>query len=119
MQQKGQWQPWKPRACINAALLKANSVCGYPVKSTWIKAVKAGNFTGPLLTEMNVQKYYPETTETDKGHMNQTRKNVRSTKSKSKPFEEANAAPLQSKKVHDIFTKVYDPRETIFSDQTG
>jgi hypothetical protein len=136
MQQKGQWQPRKPRARINAALQKANSVydlpsieqaikwmhavCGYPVKSTWIKAVKAGNFTGwPLLTEKNVQKYYPETTETDKGHMNQTRKNVRSTKAKSKPFEEANAAPLRSKKVHDIFTKVYDPRETIFSDQTG
>eukprot|EP00956_Cyclotella_meneghiniana_P017716 scaffold29109_cov56-Cyclotella_meneghiniana.AAC.5 len=136
MQQKGQWQPRKPRARINAALQKANSVydlpsieqaikwmhavCGYPVKSTWLKAVKAGNFTGwPLLTEKNVQKYYPETTETDKGHMNQTRKNVRSTKPKSTPFEDPNTAQLRGKKVHDIFTKVYDPRETIFSDQTG
>ena len=28
-----------------------HAVCGYPVKSTWIKAIKAGNFMGwPLLT---------------------------------------------------------------------
>ena len=49
-----------------------HAVCGYPVKSTWLKAVKAGNYTGwPLLTERNVSKYYPETTETPKGHLNQ------------------------------------------------
>jgi len=62
MQQKGQWQPRQPNKCITKALQQANSVydlpsteqaikwmhavCGYPVKSTWIKAVKAGNFTG-------------------------------------------------------------------------
>eukprot|EP00956_Cyclotella_meneghiniana_P008787 scaffold12009_cov61-Cyclotella_meneghiniana.AAC.3 len=45
-----------------------HAVCGYPVKSTLIKAVKADNFTGwPLLNEKNTQKYYPETNETDKG----------------------------------------------------
>eukprot|EP00956_Cyclotella_meneghiniana_P040900 scaffold208759_cov72-Cyclotella_meneghiniana.AAC.1 len=136
MQQKGQWQPRPPKKRINAALQQANSVydlpsteqaikwmhavCGYPVKSTWMKAIKAGNFTGwPLLTEKNVQKYYPETDETDKGHMNQTRKNVRSTKPKPKPFEEANTTQMRGKKVQDIYTKVYDARETIFSDQTG
>ena len=58
MQQEGQWQPRKPRAHINAALQKANSVydlpsieqaikwmhavCGYPVKSTWLKQSKQG-----------------------------------------------------------------------------
>ena len=58
-----------------------HAVCGYPVKSTWVKAIKAGNFVGwPLLTVKNVTKYYPDTVETQKGHMNQTRKNVRSTK---------------------------------------
>ena len=60
-----------------------HAVCGYPVKSTWVKAIQAGNYMGwPLLTEHNVRKYYPETSETPKGHMNQTRKNVRSTKLK-------------------------------------
>ena len=44
-----------------------HAVCGYPVKSTWLKAVKAGNFVGwPLLTEKNVQKYCPSADETAK-----------------------------------------------------
>ena len=58
-------------------------------------------------------------TETDKGHMNQTSKNVRSTKPKPIAFEEPNAGSLRGKKVQDIYTKVYNARETIFSDQTG
>jgi hypothetical protein len=48
-----------------------HAVCGYPVKSTWLKAIKAGNYVGwPMLNERNVQKYYPETIETAKGHFN-------------------------------------------------
>jgi hypothetical protein len=130
LQQKGQWQPRKPSKKARVALQQANSVydlpsteqaikwmhavCGYPVKSTWIKAIKAGNFIGwPLLTEKHVNKYYPETDETPKGHMNQTRKN------KSKPFETSNTSSLCGKKVQDVFVKTYDVRETIFSDQTG
>ena len=134
VQQNGQWQPRKPSKKARQTLRQANSVydlpsieqaikwmhavCGYPVKSTWLKAVKAGNFVGwPLLTAKNVSKYYPETDETPKGHMNQQRKNVRSTK---QPFEECNAAAaLRGKKVKDVFVKTYDTRETIFSDQTG
>ena len=58
-------------------------VCGYPVNSKWLKAMQAGNYMGwPLLTVQNVQKYYPKTTETPKGHMNQTRKNICSMKPK-------------------------------------
>jgi hypothetical protein len=97
-----------------------HAMCGYPVKSTWIKAIKAGNYIGwPMLTEKNVAKYYPESTETPKGHMNQTRKNVRSTKPKAKPMEDHKSTELRGKKVRDIYTKVYDVRETVFSDQTG
>ena len=72
-----------------------HAVCGYPVKYTWIKAIKAGNFTGwPILNEHNVAKYYPETTETPKGHLNQTRKNVRTTKPKTKPWEGADTTTM-------------------------
>jgi hypothetical protein len=61
--------------------MDACAVSGYPVKSTWIKAIKAGNFIGsPLLTEKNVNKYYPESNKTRQGHMNQAHKNVRSMK---------------------------------------
>ena len=70
-------------------------MCGYPVKSTWVKVIKAGNFTGwTMLNKRNVSKYYPETTETPKGHLNQTRKNVRSTKPKTRPFEKTDASTL-------------------------
>ena len=133
-QHKGTWQPRKPSKRAKQVLQQANSVydlpsteqaikwmhavCGYPVKSTWLKAIKAGNFVGwPLLTEANVKKYYPETAETPKGHLNQTRKNVRSTK--AKPFEEVLSHQLRGKKEKDVYVKVYDVRETVFTDQTG
>ncbi len=72
----------------------------------------------PMLNERNVQKYYPETTETAKGHLNQTRKNVRSTKAKA-PLETCDNSQLQGKKVPDVYTNTYMVRESMFSDQTG
>ena len=134
MQQRGHWQPRRPSKNARQTLRQANSVynlpsikhaikwmhaiCGYPVKTTWVKTVKAGSFVGwPLLTMKNINKYYPETNKTPKGHMNQQCKNVRSTKT---PFEECNAAvALHGKKVTDIYVCTYDMRETTFSNQTG
>ncbi len=133
-QYKGQWKPRQASKKARQTLRKANSVydlpsteqaikwmhavCGYPVKTTWLKAIKAGNFIGwPLLTVKNVTKYYPETTETPKGHLNQTRKNVRSTK--PKPFKTTTSTQLQGKKIQDVHTQVYEVRETVFTDQTG
>ena len=111
--QQGQWRTRIPTRTESLKLSQANSVydlpsieqaikwmhavCGYPVKSTWLKAVKAGNFVGwPLLNAKNVRKYYPETIETPKGHMAQTRKNVRSTK--TEPFEESDTTKMIRKK---------------------
>ena len=71
-----------------------------------------------MLTEQNVSKYYPKTDETVKGHMNQTRKNVQSTKVKQVPFEIAEYPEMKGKKVQDIYIATYDVRETTFSDQT-
>jgi len=136
VQRRGTWQPRAPSKQAKRVLRQANSVydlpsteqaikwmhavCGYPVKSTWLAAIDAGNFIGwPLLTVRNVKKYYPETTATPKGHMNQTRQNVRSTKAKRVPLEVCDTSTLKGKKERDIYTKIYDVRETIFSDQTG
>ena len=95
-----------------------HAACGFPVKSTWIKAIEAGNFQGwPLLTTKRVKKYYPETTETPKGHLNQVRQNIRSTK--AKPFEEPDTTKLRGKKKKDVYLKVYDMKEKVYSDQTG
>ena len=64
-----------------------HAVCGYLVKSTWMKAIRVGNFVGwPILTVKNVHKHYPETEETPKGHLNQSRHSVRSTKYKAIPL---------------------------------
>jgi hypothetical protein len=80
-QHRDQWQPQKPLKKAKQALRQANSVydlpsieqaakwmhavCGYPVKSTWMRAIKAGNYVGwPMLTEQNVSKYYPESDKT-------------------------------------------------------
>ena len=65
-----------------------------------------------MLNKRNVANYYPETTETPKGHLNQTSKNVRS-------FEKTDASTLRGKKVRDVYTKFYNVRNTVFSDQTG
>jgi hypothetical protein len=62
MQQQGRWQPRHPSKQAQKALQQANSVynlpstkqaikwmhavCGYPVKLTWLKAIKAGNYVG-------------------------------------------------------------------------
>jgi hypothetical protein len=51
--------------------------------------------------------------------MNQTRKNVRSTKAKRTPLETCDTSQLHGKKVRDIYMTMYDVRETMFSDQTG
>ena len=90
----------------------------YPVKSIWLKAIKAGNFVGwPILTKRNVNKYYLDTNKTPKGHMNQTRENVQSTK--RAPLESFVSAEMKSKKVRDVYVKVYNARETMFLDRTG
>ena len=72
-----------------------------------------------MLTEHNVARYYPETNETPKGHLNQSRKNVRSTNTKFTPLEVPKTATLQGHKASDLYTSVYKVSNTVFSDQTG
>ena len=94
--------------------------CVYPFKSTWIKSIKAGNYIGwPMLNERKLAKYYPDTTKTTKRHLNQSRENFRSTKPKCTPLEVTNTSTLQGRKVHDVYTNVYEVRNTVSSNQTG
>ena len=72
-----------------------------------------------MLTELNVSKYYPETNKTPNSHLNQSRKNVRSTKPKRTPLEVPKTATLQGHKELDVYTIVYEVRNTVFYDQTG
>ena len=106
-----QWQPHRPPKAERRKLHLAHSVydipskeeaikwmhavCRYPVNSFCIKAIKAGNCVGWLiLDERNVSRYYPETKETPKVHLKQSRKNVRSAKPKLTPLGVPKTATL-------------------------
>ena len=52
----------------------------FPTKSIWLKAIRKGNFLSwPLINVKNVNKYFPESEETQRGHMRNQRQGVRST----------------------------------------
>jgi len=77
---------------------------GFPVKQTWLDAIKAGNcdtFDG--LTYSNAAKYCPDSDETIMGHLAQQRQNVRSTKPK-----QPSPAPLVCRRLD--FTGTPSPR---------
>ena len=59
-----------------------HAAAGFPVKETWIRAVRAGNYTTwPGLSVKSIQKYCPyDAEETLKGHMRGQRQGFRSTK---------------------------------------
>ena len=62
------------------------TVAGYPVRSTWLKAIGAGNYsswTGLTLT--NATKYCPYSKATIMGHLAQKLQVVRSTNPKPQP----------------------------------
>ena len=43
---------------MEEAIKWMHAMCGYPAKSTWLKVVKAVNYTGYLLlNDPNVKKY--------------------------------------------------------------
>ena len=57
-------------------------VCaGFPTKRTWMKAIKGGFFASwPGLTEKAVNQHFPESEETQRGHMRKRPSGLRSTK---------------------------------------
>ncbi len=58
-----------------------HAAAGFPTKDSWLKAIANGHYiTWPGVTLNNMQKYFPELIETEKGHMKKQRQNVRSTK---------------------------------------
>ena len=66
---------------VGALVRYLHAAAGFPVKSTWLAAIKAGNYASwSGLTYANASKYYPVPIETLQGHLKQTRMGVRSTK---------------------------------------
>jgi hypothetical protein len=99
-----------------------HAAAGHPPEE-WVKAVGHGNYNlCPLIDTKNLRKYFPESEETQLGHMQGQRQGVRSTC----PKQPVNISPNPSiKKKHDIFVHVYKLNQedrltaTIYANQTG
>jgi hypothetical protein len=47
-----------------------HTAAGHPTEDTWLKAIRKGNYNSwPLIDTKKVQKYFPESEETQFGHM--------------------------------------------------
>ncbi len=106
-----------------------HAAAGHPTKHTWMKAIAQGNYNSwPLINVWNVRKYFPESEETQLGHMRGARQGVGSTRpSAFSTLGEESKPPhiLAMEKKGDIYTKIYELGQeerlsnTMFSNQTG
>ncbi len=102
-----------------------HALAGFPVKETFLAAVRAGNYaTWPGLTTTLIAKHFPDSDETQKGHMKGQRKGVQSMKVKPpvhmKIEPTTETAPNSTiTKENDIFMVIYELSNTVHTDQTG
>ena len=74
---------------VEALVIYFHAVAGYPVRSTWLREIEAGNFASfPGLTLANTKRFCPSADETIKGHLVQECQGTRS--SRAKPQEVSN-----------------------------
>eukprot|EP00804_Cyclotella_cryptica_P029060 CCRYP_005247-RA/>CCRYP_005247-RA protein AED:0.20 eAED:0.15 QI:0/0/0/1/0/0/4/0/830 len=93
-----------------------HAAAGFPTKSTWLAAIRKGNYsTWPLITVKNIHKHFPQSEETQQGHMRNQRQGTRSTKQALPQAEPRTPLP----QLHDIFIRTYDTHGTLYTDQTG
>ena len=93
---------------------------GNPTRATLLTAAQNGNLvTFPGMTPENISRHFPESDETQKGHMKQTLQGVRSTKIVD---EDAMLGFKQQPGVKhkNAYLRVFDAtKKSMFSDQTG
>jgi len=110
-----------------------HAAAGFPTKPMWIKAINNKQYASwPGLTSEIVQKYYPESEETIKGHASKNKSGLRSTKKPATrttnvitqtdtPSREEPAETIM--KTKEIFVTTYDIQDDfqkkMYTDQTG
>ena len=108
--------------CMGALVGFYHACVGFPVKQTWLDAIKAGNFDSlPGLTYSNAAQYCPDTNETIKGHLAQQRQNVCSIKLKRLVAVQPPLVPVslpEQKPLHQVFDRTY-PISKLYTDNTG
>jgi hypothetical protein len=97
-----------------------------PAISTLTQAIDKGYIHHfPGLTAQTIRRHPPFSTATVKGHQDQIRKNVRSTKTQAEPVPSdpcTDAFPSdnpQGDRTHYCYTDVHEITGQIFTDQTG
>ena len=97
-----------------------HAALGFPTKLTMLKAIRNGWLVGwPGLTAAAVNKWFPESDETQAGHMKQQRQGVRSTQESDVENTEEDSPNTPKKKHKEILIKIWDTQEKSFTDQTG
>jgi hypothetical protein len=96
---------------------------GSTIPSTFIKAINAGNLTTwPTLTAEHVNKYLEKSEATVKGHLNQTRKNVRSTKPKKRHNRQEDVPDYEShitERTNVVYAAIHTIDGHTYTDLTG
>ena len=97
-----------------------HSALGNPTKATLIEAARRGFLTSiPGLTVKNINKFFPESVETQKGYMQQQWQGVRLTKIMDEEATSARANPTPGAKHRDVYLRVYDAtKKAMYTDQT-
>jgi hypothetical protein len=96
-----------------------HAACFSPVKSTWITAIKNGNFLSwPGLTEHAVEKHLSKSTATKKGHLNQQLQNARTTQIKTNNANSQESDIDHGIKTQFVYAAAIDAGQ-IYTDQTG
>jgi hypothetical protein len=96
-----------------------HAACFSPVKSTWITAIKNGNFTSWLgLTEQAVERHLSKSASTTKGHLNQQRQNARTTKIKDPKVIVTEPGLDHGIETQFVYAATIDAGQ-IYTDQTG
>eukprot|EP00804_Cyclotella_cryptica_P025761 CCRYP_002952-RA/>CCRYP_002952-RA protein AED:0.42 eAED:0.42 QI:0/0/0/1/1/1/2/0/255 len=97
-----------------------HAALGYPTKATLLMAAKHGNLvTFPGLTPENIVWHFPESNETEKGDMKQTKQGIRST---TVVDEDAMLAfqPSPGVKQKDVYLRTFNAtKKQMYTDQTG
>jgi hypothetical protein len=108
---------------MGALVVFYHACAGFPVKQTWLNAIKAGNFdTFDGLTYSKAARYCPHSDETILGHLAQQRQNIHSTKPTQHVTKTAvnpvspsvvPAAPSNKVHIHVV------PISKLYTDDTG
>jgi hypothetical protein len=95
---------------------------GFPIKQTWLDAIRAGNcdtFVG--LTYSNAARYCPDADKTIMGHLAQQRQNVRSTKPKPPAMLALlpSVSPPEAIVASNLVVVTVVPLSRLYTDNTG